>query len=270
MSKRTIQYQGGAKRYTKRAPSYARTNTPYSSAYRTSGGPPRIGYDSVARTRGAAVTGEMKYYDVGASAAVLSADTSWTGCAILPAVSGCLFAPIQGPAVDQRIGKSCKVLYLKIRGHIELTSQTAQGAPKPGCFARLLVVQDMQPNAVIFDPNLLMADGPSAALTVNGYQDYNQFGRYKVLKDKIIVLNDPNLVGTVAGSTVANGGIIRPFKFNIKFKVPVEFRFNAAGGGTFASLVNNSFAIACASNRPPGVNEPQMVLTYISRVCYKE
>lgn len=95
----------------------------------------RQGYSSVARTRGAAVQGEMKYFDCDAnSIALVATTTTWpAGTMVDPlttinlgsaAVANplCLYAPTVGAALNQRIGR--KILVHKIKGHRHVINST--------------------------------------------------------------------------------------------------------------------------------------------------
>ena len=70
-----------------------------------------------------------------------------------------------------------------------------------------------------------MNDGGAADTTINSYQNPNNFGRFRVLKDKDILVQDPNFTTEFEpGEEPPTGyartnGLIRNFKFNINFKV---------------------------------------------------
>lgn len=95
----------------------------------------RAGYSSVARTRGAAVAGEMKYFDCDANGiALVATTTTWpAGTMVDPlttinlgsaAVANplCLYAPTVGAALNQRIGR--KILVRKIKGYRRLVNSS--------------------------------------------------------------------------------------------------------------------------------------------------
>lgn len=253
---------------------------------KASGGKPRAGYTSVARTRGAAVTGEMKYFDCARSNVNLPAvTTTWPAGAMVDpsttinlgaAAVGtplCLFAPTVGSALNQRIGRSVLVRKIKVRGQLlASTLQTAAAgyAPDDSNKVRLMLVQDMQTNAAQMTAAALMNDASDAATTINSYQNPNNFGRFRVLKDKEITFQDPNFTvsETAAGSYNAyQAGLIRQFKWTVNFKTPVKVQFNATNGGTVADIVDNSFHVVAATTSTTNVN---IGISYYSRVAYKE
>lgn len=190
----------------------------------------------------------------------------------------CLFAPTVGSALNQRIGRSVLVRKIKVSGQVilpaSLTLATTwqSDAPYPPVKVRLLLVQDMQTNATQMAASALLNDASDTGSTLVSYQNPNNFGRFRVLKDKYIILDNVNIshvdVPSV-GTYVAEQGLVRSFKFNINFKTPVKVQFNATNGGTVADIVDNSFHIICASTLD--VVSPQVpLINYYSRVAYKE
>ena len=107
---------------------------------------------------------------------------------------------------------------------------------------------------------------PSGALNQIPYtfQNIDNFGRFRVLKDKLIRVQDPNMSGDAASHDL--NGIVVPFKYTIKFRVPVSVRFNQTNGGTIADIIDNSFHVIANTN--DSTHSPSLV--YFSRVCYKE
>lgn len=219
----------------------------------------RAGYSSVARTRGAAVTGEMKYFDTAVNATALAASTDWTGTEFDPATFNTLCVPQVGAGINQRIGKAIKVLKLKIDGNITVPS--AAFGVEDAIVVRLLLVQDQQTNSAQAQGEQVMTSGAvSALLAVNQFQNIDNFGRFRVLKDKKFIVQNPNALG------LNHAGLSHSFKMTCLFKKPVQVRFNATNGGTVADIVDNSFHIMCNVSD----NDLAPNITYVSRVCYKE
>jgi len=253
---------------------------------KASGGKPRAGYTSVARTRGAAVTGEMKYFDCARSSVNLPAvTTTWPAGAMVDpsttinlgaaavATPLSLFSPTVGSALNQRIGRSVLVRKIKVRGQLiasTLQTSAAGYAPDDSNKVRLMLVQDMQTNAAQMTAAALMNDAADAATTINSYQNPNNFGRFRVLKDKEVTFQDPNFTVSETAAASFNAyqaGLIRNFKWTINFKIPVKVQFNATNGGTVADIVDNSFHIVAATTSTTNVN---IGISYYSRVAYKE
>jgi len=238
----------------------------------------RSGYGSVARARGAAVTGEMKYFDCESTlVAIPVVTTTWVATTMQDpettinlgdaavATPLCLCAPKVSAALNGRIGRSILVHKIKVRGHITTAAQAAQAGADPASYIRLMLVQDMQTNAAQMTGAQLLNDGSAADATINAFQNPNNFGRFRVLKDKTIVMGDPSGFNDAAGTGAVNG-LVRPFKMSINFKNPVKVQFNATNGGTVADIVDNSFHIVAGAN----TISMAPTLSYYSRVSYKE
>lgn len=227
-----------------------------------------------------AVAGEMKYFDCDNSGTALFANTTtWVGGSLIDPLTTinlgaaavatplCLFAPTVGAALNQRIGRKVKVLKIKLNLCLLVAAQTAQGTADPGAIVRCMLVQDCQTNAAQMTSAQLMNDGTAATSTTLSYQNPNNFGRFRVLKEKRFVLEDPNMAGEVAANNVIQAGLKKMFKLTMNFKQPVEVHFNATNGGTVADIVDNSFHIVCGTDNVTGFGQ---TLAYYSRVCFKE
>jgi len=239
----------------------------------------RANYTSVARTRGAAVTGEMKYFDCDYNATAITAvTTTWPAGTITDPLTTinlgsaavanplCLCVPTVGAALNQRVGRKITVRKIKIHGTIAVAAQAAQGAGDAASKIRIALVQDMQTNAAQMTGAQLYQDATAAATTISTFQNPNNFGRFRVLKDKIIQIGNLNLAGSpTANDVIQNGGKIN-FKFAVNFKKPVEVHFNATNGGTVADIVDSSFHILAGCDS----TAVAPTLAYYSRVCYKD
>jgi len=239
----------------------------------------RKGYDSVARTRGAAVVGEMKYYDAERTATAISAvGATWVaGNNVDPSSSInlgsaavanplCLVAPVTGSALNNRVGRKITVHKIKIHGYIIVAAQAAQSTSDAACKIRLVLVQNQQTNAAQTVPADLFNAATSADTTINSFQNPNNFGKFRVLKDKMFTISNLNMAGSPTSGDVITGSVRYNFKFMVNFKKPVVVHFNAVNGGTVADIVDNSFNMIAAADNT--VYAPQ--IAYYSRVCYKD
>lgn len=240
----------------------------------------RAGYTSVARSRGAAVTGEMKYFDTENSGLTLAAvTTTWVAGTLCDPTStinlgdaavanpGTLFAPKATAALNGRVGRAVKVMKVKVRGQITVPAQTAQSGADASTRIRLLLVQDQQSNAASMTAAQLLNDAGAAVSTINSYQNPNQFGRFRVLKDKswsISNLNLANDTGTTGG--IVQAGMVIPFKFSYFYSQPVEVHFNATNGGTIADVVDHSWHLVCGCQSIAYAP----TIAYYTRITYKE
>lgn len=223
----------------------------------------RKNYRTVARTRGPYATGEMKYFDTDYTGAVAVA-TAWTGTECDPATILTLFAPTVGSAINQRIARQARVLKIKIRGHIRVAAQTNQTAADNAASIRIALVQDMQTNATQMQGEQVMTAASNIQLIPCVYQNIDNFGRFRVIKDKVINLMNPN--SSYDGTNLEQQGLIKSFKWSINFPGGCDVHFNATNGGTIADIVDNSWHIIANCN----VADLDPQLEYVARVCFKE
>lgn len=240
---------------------FRRGRYPYARRYRPQY--VRPGYGLVGRTPGGAVLGEMKYFDTAVSNQIVPALATWVGTTLDPATFNTLCVPVVGAAFNQRIGKEINIVKIKIRGSFTLQPRNGTTNLDAPTVIRYGVFQDMQTNATQAGGQLVMTPTSTVIQAPFTFQNIDNFGRFKVLKDKVGVLQDPNIVGDATNHD-SNGKVI-PFKMNIKFKKPIQVRFNQTNGGTIADIIDNSLHFYANCN-----NAGSITLDYLSRVCYKE
>lgn len=247
---------------------------PYKKA-RTGGGSMAVvgrkGYTTVPRTRGIYAQGEMKYFDTELQPVAIVSNGDWTATEYDPNVfpvasQNNLFTPTVGAGIDQRIGKQVFLHKLKIKALILTQKQLNQTAPDDTSTVRFIVVQDMQTNGTQLQGEQVFRAGSATDTNMNAcaFQNIDSFGRFKVLKDIIVPVQNPNMA--YDGTNLEQQGLVTPLKMTINFKKPVSVRFNAVNGGTIADIVDNSFHILVynsSTNLAPFV-------TYMVRCCYKE
>lgn len=189
---------------------------------------------------------ENKYFDsVLAATSIPATAASWASTELDPTTLNCLFAPVQGTGISDRIGRKVHVTKLKLRGVVHYTSVTSQTVVKPFPWVRIIVVQDMQTNgAQLNGEDVMQASTTAAAISQTvTYQNLANFGRFKILKDKTIMMNT---VENADNANVTSGSIDfgnYPFKCTIKFRKPVVVHYNSTNGGTVADAVDNSFHV---------------------------
>lgn len=226
----------------------------------------RGGYTTVARTRGVYSKGEMKYFDTARDGEIDSSAT-WTDAAHDPATVLTLCAPTVGAGINQRIGKAIHIHKIKIRGRVYTAPVEATANAPPTQQIRMVLVLDKQTNSTQMSGPLLFPASAAPNVAVNAFQNIDNFGRFRVLKDKTFIIQNPNMAGDPATKDVA--GLSIPFKISYKFKKPLQVRFNATNGGTVADIVDNSLHIL-ANNSATNGTPFSAGLVYACRINYKE
>jgi len=237
----------------------------------------RPGYGSTPRTIGALPGGEMKYYDTERNVVgITTATTTWpVGTMLDPSFSinlgavavanpSGLFQPTVGPALNQRIGRKVAVHKIRIHGTLSTASQTAQALADAASKVRLCLVMDKQTNSASMTGAQLFTNTSTPENSIHSFQNPDNFGRFQLLKDKMIVMQNPSLAGTTP--TIDQAGLKFQFKWTINFKNPILVNFNATNGGTIADVIDNSFHVVGATD----VGTLAPALAYYCRFCYKE
>lgn len=239
----------------------------------------RAGFSSTARTRGAAVQGEMKYMDSDYNATAIPAvTTTWVAATMAdPLVTinlgtaavanpQNLCAPQVGATLNSRVGRKINIHKIKVHAKISVAPQALQPNADAATKIRVVLVQDLQTNAGQMTGAQLFNDGTGPNTVINTFQNPNNFGRFRVLKDKMFQISDLNLVTDPAGASLVQAGKIINFKFMVNFKKPVVVHFNATNAGTVGDIVDNSFHILAACDNTAFAP----TLSYYCRVAYKD
>ncbi len=228
----------------------------------------RRGYTTVARARGPLAFGEMKYFDTEHSTTAIPASTDWTGTEFPPNVGTptTIVNPVVGAAINNRIGRKIKVHKIRVKGVINVPAQINITAGDDAALCRLAFVCDSQTNGSQAQGESIFADPTTdtALHAFSSFQSLANLGRFKVIKDKSINLQNPNL--SYDGTNMESQGLTIPFKFNVLYRNPVTVSFNATNGGTIADVVDFSWCLygLCTS----AALVPAIV--YQARAYYKE
>lgn len=204
---------------------------------------------------------ERKYFDTEVTRALVNVATSWAGAEQDPTTIGNLCSPQQGTSALTRVGTRINVLAIKIRGKITVASQTNQATGDTPAACRIILVQDMQTNAVQLNAEDVISSGAGSNGT-EMFQNIDFFGRFRVLRDKRMIMQNPNL--SWDGTNLEQQGLQRNFEWIVKFRKPVQVRFNATNSGNVADIVDNSFHVI------GGVNNTELAasLAYKCRAVF--
>jgi hypothetical protein len=188
---------------------------------------------------------EKKYIDVLKSNTAITASTNWTGTEYDPTTKNTLFVPVKGTGISDRIGRKVTLHKIKIKGQITIPAQAATNSAKTMPSFRICLVQDKQTNGNQMQGEEVMQAPATATATlaVHTFQSLNNFGRFRVIKDKNITFGDSNFSTTQTADTYDANGVTRTFKMNVNFKKPILVHFNQTNGGSVADIVDNSFHI---------------------------
>lgn len=216
---------------------------------------------------------EIKYYDFISNGNIavpvcgvtaLGADLTTT-----PLTAGTCFAPVLGNDITNRIGRRCAVTKIRVKGQIGVAAQTAFPTPDNFCKVRMILFIDKQANATqptlvqVFQTNAASISTPQA---INVPQNLASLGRFRVLKDKFITLQNPGITGSPTAADCIQNSLVKDFKISIKFRKPILVDFNATNGGTFADIVRNSINIQFVCHN----NTLTPLVAYYGRIAYTD
>lgn len=228
--------------------------------------PPRV---FVSRTMGAASVTERKYFTTGLTSTAVVSAVNWAGTELDPAAN-CLFYPQEGADIDNRIGRRVTIKKITVRGYCACQGEEDTSTAHNAQAIRIVLYMDMQTNGAQSQGEELLANPTvaTAANAMNTFQNTSNFGRFKVLKDKMMIFGNRSAAqADIAASdklTVQGQG--RVFKMSYRFLKPLVVRFNGTNGGTVADIIDNSFHILANSSS----DENGVLLSYECRVVYTD
>lgn len=196
---------------------------------------------------GALVRAERKYFDthkIWTNIQILNTDWSYTK--IDPTNRDCLFCPHPGWEPYRR-GMEAYMLKVNFRALIDVKYNpvdpilAAGHAPK----VRLLLVLDTMTDGVQMDGVDLMGPEPNVNdvhLNVIALAKRSGFGRFRILRDELVVFGDPP---TVTGLEWA----ARSVHFKYTFSPPMRVRFrDAIAQRKVENIVDNSLHVICGAS----------------------
>jgi len=193
------------------------------------------------RTGGVRAQTETKYFTTGFNGAVKNlGDGDWTDTEVDPAGNS-LFSPAPGSAYNQREGKKVWIKKIKIKGHfIREAYQGSEDEPTYGSSVRFVLYMDKQTNGVQSQGEQVIGSAATAGGAIDAFQNIDNFGRFKVLKDKTITFSNPNFGWD--GTEYDSAGDFRHFKITKNFtRYPLKVDYNTGGNANISDVVDNSF-----------------------------
>lgn len=214
---------------------------------------------------------ERKYYDAsmdGDGINIVSGSGWSTGNEMSPSTVGSLFTPSLGTDIFNRIGKKVAVHKITIKGHISMEPNItgASVLPEFPCVRMILFINKQCNGATTNLVDLLSSGGNSGSATIHAFQNVNNFGRFRILKDKYFRLPDPNIIGTVAGGNSEWTGYQVPFKITHRFRKPLYVTFNSGTGNFVANTVQNSLQLGVGASNGNG----PLLLHYKCRTTFTD
>lgn len=209
---------------------------------------------------------ERKYYDSDLDSKTLTVVAgNFNTCLVNPNTKGTLFVPVLGNDINGRIGRKTSTITVRLRGEVIIPAIVNSGSAAggvPPTIIRLVFFIDRQPNGnQPASQDVITSGGTQTAWDF--FQTTTNFGRFKILKDKRFVLQNPIVQMPYAGN-VYRDGLCKLFDFTVKFRKPVVTHFNQSNNGNYTDIVCNSFNVICGSS----TTESLAVINYKFRATY--
>jgi len=155
-----------------------------------------------------------------------------------------LCSPTIGSNLDQRVGRAIKICKLWLRFQLEVLADSESSSP-PGQTVRVQLVLDRQTNGAQMDPVALNNPGTVTWAALASFTNPNGFGRFEILCDKLIPINQRTLA-IVSTSTRVAAGNTKYFTMEYEFPEGLVVHFNNTAGGTVTSVIDNSLHVVAA------------------------
>jgi len=212
---------------------------------------------------------EKKYFDASRVAMTVSnvAASNWDlATNINPVAYKCLFCPVQGTDINQRIGKKVQVTKIMVRGTLRVPKNDAQATVNEYTHVRLILMLHKQCNGLEAVPSECINSTIGTGLyAMTSFQNVNYLGKFRVLKDKTFRINPPPILGTVGSGTIDESGYDIPFKIIHIFRKPLIVHFTATAGSV-ADIVSNSLSMCAATQLATVAYQ----ISYTARTTYMD
>lgn len=198
--------------------------------------------------------GETKYFDK--LITTVGIGNSMAAAVVSPA-GGIIGSLATGNTSLTRVGKKIRLMSLRVKARLQMPAQALTAGGLAPQSIRFAIVRDKEPQGAAIPINSdVFSTVANAAADLMGFQNQNNIGRWQVLHDKIVVIQDSNLV-----TTGVNGRAIF-LKKNIKFgKTGLTLRYSDTDHS-----VTDQFHIVCYAITTDGAP----TVTVVSRACFKD
>lgn len=204
---------------------------------------------------------EPKYFDTFVDNTAVPTGAGGAGIPVSPATG--IFLPTAGGGITNRIGNSVYLTKIRLCVKIYALQKAIVAAGILATNIRFALVRDKEPSPA----GTALAAGDvfqNIATTVNvgstDLMNIQNLGRFEVLKQRMFVLENPNI------STTGYNGLSKFFKIEHQFRTPVKCRFNASTGFP----VTEEFHVIVWSDATAAGTSLDPFITYTSRCVFKE
>lgn len=222
------------------------------------------GYNPSKKARVQFAKVERKYFDSNVANDTIPVSSPWSNSnEVSPTSQGCLFCPIQGTGINQRIAKKCAIHSINIRGLLDFNPIAASATVRTWPpLVRIVLFINRDPRGMTCDVSHLLG---GATGTVNSYRNVDFLNNFKILRDVYLKMPEAQFI-RINGTDAEYDSVRIPFKMKYNFKKPLEVYFSG-NDNSYASLQSNSIQLAMGT----GGNTPgDITTTYSCRITYTD
>lgn len=205
---------------------------------------------------------ETKYFDVGISNTQTWAGTDWSATEIpcdnyvnssgtaAAYTDSALIPTANGSGYGQVTGNKYSIKKIRVRGEFYSTRLETQTTVDYHHTVRMMLIQDTQPNGAQAQGEDIMQDLGAAGENLFSFMRVaSNLGRFRILKDKFVVLQPATSSNNAAAATISTVGNASLFKFQFVPKTPIQVSIKSGNATpTVAGLVNQNIFLLVASN----------------------
>ncbi len=183
---------------------------------------------------------ELKFYDTSLVGDTLVAPTDAAGGEVDPSATIVLNSVTQGDGEQQRDGRKMTMKSIYINGMINIPAKTTESSADEASQVFIALVLDTQTNgATITSENVFVNKSAAAVLAASPMRNLEFSTRYRVLKSKQFVIQNPNIANNAASTgNLVQQGLQRQFKMFVDLK-DLGVTFNGTTE-TVANITDNS------------------------------
>ncbi len=161
----------------------------------------------------------------------------------------------QGATESDRVGRKAIITDILVKGHMLISSATA-APPVGNNRIRIDVVQDTQPNALIFAGTTYLATDD-----INSYMNLTNASRFKTLYSKTTTVNP----SAACGNGTTNFSLAQYRNIHINLKTCIEMEYKGTGNGVADQTTNSIYLLAWEE-----ASAPSTALHLYSRIRFVE
>lgn len=195
---------------------------------------------------------ELKLNDTSVEDLTIGSGVDWAGAEIDPVIPEHLFAPASGVGGSQRIGRMVAHCGMDINLIVDCPAQTAIVVGDGGACCRFILVLDTQTKGVqCRGQDVMQTLVGNNRLVVTDVPNRNFEGRFIILKDFAVVLNNPTMFLNSV-SIGEQSGLCKYVSFSLEWEEPIIVHYNTSTSSGVDAVVDNSFHLF-ASNSTSGL-----------------